>query len=133
MIPPRERNRWVALFRVQRVTWFVAAFPPLPYFTIFTNCVQTLGEEKRKERNPTPPSPEIQTALDLMHVVSKHRILRQHPVAVVASRFPTALFAVEKKKANKTSPRIHPRVLSHHLLCAQGTKPELHQRYPFEI
>lgn len=48
-------------------------------------------------------------------------------------RIPTALSAVEKKKANKTSPRIHPRVLSHHLLCAQGTKPELHQRYPFEI
>lgn len=58
-------------------------------------------------RNPTPPSPEIQTALDLMHVVSKHRILRQHPVAVVASRFPTALSAVEKKKRPIKLPRVY--------------------------
>lgn len=42
-----------------------------------------------------------------MHVVSKHRILRQHPVAVVASRFPTALSAVEKKKRPIKLPRVY--------------------------
>lgn len=58
---------------------------------------------------------------------------------VVASRFPTALSAVEKKKKKKRPiklPRVHvpafyPTTVSP--LFAQGTKPELHQRYPFEI